>query len=311
MSSNTQLIPVHEIVNSQVQMFENANTKQIVEWQSESQFAIQALQANDYLAGVARNNPVSIQNAVINLAAVGITLNPAMKHAYLVPRKVNKQMAVCLNISYMGLLHIAMDSGSIRWGQSAIVRKNDNFRLTGLGDKPMHDHDPFGDRGEIVGVFCTVKTSDGDYLTNCMSIDDVYAIRARSESFKKGHGPWVSDPEEMIKKTAVKQGYKYWPKVERLAHAIEYQNTQAAEGIEIAPIMEHVTDEQKEEAEQEQHQQLVDQVQQHVDKMELAETEAQLKNAFGQAYQITKSHNDMQQSVQKIYAKNKARLGVE
>ncbi len=307
---SNQLMPVVDLVKNNVSLFEEANTKQLVSWHQESQFAIQALQANDFLAKIAQQNPVSIQNAVINLAAVGITLNPAMKNAYLIPRKVGGKMAVCLDISYMGLMHIAMDSGSIRWGQSVIVRKNDNFKLTALGERPIHEHDPFGDRGEIVGVYCTVKTSDGDYLTNCMSIDDVYAIRARSESFKKGMGPWVSDPEEMIKKTAVKQGYKYWPKVERLATAIEYQNTQAGEGIELEPVMAHVTDEQQAENTAEQTQDLAGVVQGLVNKMEQAQTPNQLKEPFQEAYKLTKDHKAMSQDVQKIYAKNKQRLGM-
>lgn len=307
---SNQLMPVHELVQGNAGLFEQANTKQLVEWQAESQFAIQALQANDFLAKIAQGNPTSIQNAVINLAAVGITLNPAMKNAYLVPRKVGGKMAVCLDISYMGLMHIAMDSGSIRWGQSVIVREKDNFKLTGLGERPIHEHNPFGDRGEIIGVYCTVKTSDGDYLTNCMSIDDVYAIRGRSESFKKGSGPWVSDPEEMIKKTAVKQGYKYWPKVERLATAIEYQNTQAGEGIELEPAMAHVSQEQQAEHAEEQAQDLASKVQSHVDRMKQAQTDLDLKKAFQDAYRLTRTNEAMSQDVQKIYAKNKQRLGL-
>ena len=306
---SNQLMPIHEIVNQQVTLFENANTNKIVDWQRESQFAIQALQANDFLANIARQNVASIQNAVVNLAAVGITLNPAMKHAYLVPRKVNKAMSVCLDISYMGLMHIAQESGSIRWGQAVIVRATDDFKLTGLGNLPHHAYQPFGDRGDIVGVFCTVKTSDGDYLTECMSIDEVYNIRARSESFKKGHGPWVSDPEEMIKKTVVKRAYKYWPKVERLAAAIEYQNTQAGEGVEMEPVMRHVSDEEKKEFTEQQEQELAAKVQQSIDKMELAQSENELKLAFQEAYKLTKAHNKMNQDVQKIYNKNKNRLG--
>lgn len=306
---SNQLMPVHEIVNQQVTLFENANTNKIVDWQRESQFAIQALQANDFLANVARQNVASIKNAVVNLAAVGITLNPAMKHAYLVPRKVNKAMAVCLDISYMGLMHIAQESGSIRWGQAVIVRATDEFKLTGLGNLPHHVYQPFGDRGDIVGVFCTVKTSDGDYLTECMSIDEVYNIRARSESFKKGHGPWISDPEEMIKKTVVKRAYKYWPKVERLAAAIEYQNTQAGEGMEMEPVMRHVSDEEKKEFTEQQEQDLAAKVQSSIDKMELAQSENELKLAFQEAYKLTKTHNKMNQEVQKIYNKNKNRLG--
>lgn len=306
----SELMPVDALVNQQVTLFENANTTKVVEWQKESQFAIQALQANDYLASVARSNPASIQNSVINLAAIGITLNPAMKHAYLVPRRVNKQQAVCLDISYMGLLHIAMESGSIRWGQAVIVRENDDFKLTGLGEKPVHNYSPFGNRGEIVGVYCTVKTSDGDYLTNTMPIDDVFKIRARSESYKKGHGPWISDPEEMIKKTCVKQGYKYWPKVERLATAIEYQNTQAGEGIESEPVMPHCTDAQKQNDKSQQQAELAAIVQCEIDRMELAQSEEELKSSFRTAFNKTRNDQTMNQEVQKIYAKNKQRLGI-
>lgn len=303
---SNQLVPVHELVNSQVTFFESANTSKVVEWQKESQFCIQVLQANSYLAGIAQQNPTSIQNAVINVAAIGITLNPAMKHAYLVPRKG----AVCLDISYMGLMHIAMDSGSIRWGQSVIVRKNDTFTVTGLGEKPVHAYSPFGDRGDIVGVYCCVKTSDGDFLTECMSIDDVFKIRARSESFKKKQGPWVTDEEEMIKKTVVKRAYKYWPKVERLATAIEYQNTQMGEGIELEPVMRHYSDEEKAAIDAVSDDELALKVQGFIDQMQMAESDAQLKTAFGNAYNMTRNHKEMSQQVQGIYAQNKTRLGL-
>ena len=304
---SNQLVPVHDLVNQQASFFESANTSKIVEWQKESQFCIQVLQANSYLAGIAQQNPVSIQNAVINVAAIGITLNPAMKHAYLVPRKG----AVCLDISYMGLMHIAMDSGSIRWGQAVIVRANDEFRITGLGEKPLHNYSPFGDRGDVVGVYCCVKTSDGDFLTECMSIDEVFKIRARSESFKKKQGPWVTDEEEMIKKTVVKRAYKYWPKVTRLAAAIEYQNTQMGEGIEIEPVMRHYTEEEKAVSKQASEQDLSAKVQEFIDQMEMAESEDQLKSAFRVAYNMTRDYKEMSQQVQAIYAKNKTRLGVK
>ena len=113
----------------------------------------------------------------------------------------------------------------------------------------------------------------------------------------------------MIKKTVVKRAYKYWPKVERLAAAIEYQNTQAGEGVEMEPVMRHVSDEEKKEFTEQQEQELADKVQSSIDKMELAQSENELKLAFQEAYKLTKTHNKMNQEVQKIYNKNKNRLG--
>ena len=147
----------------------------------EFRFAIQAIQANTYLASIAEKNNASLQNALINIASIGISLNPALKHAYLVPRKGG----VCLDLSYMGLLHLAQSSGVILWGQCKIVRANDTYQNAGLSKEPSHLSDTFGDRGEIVGAYCTVKTVDGDFLTEEMSIKEIFDIRARSEAFKE------------------------------------------------------------------------------------------------------------------------------
>ena len=203
-----------------------------IEFEREKGFALQILEANDFLAKTALGNPASLQHAITNVAAFGISLNPAMKLAYLIPRKG----VVCLDISYMGLMHIAQEAGAIQWGQAVIVRANDTFELQGLDKQPHHVYKPFAtDRGEIVGVYCTVKTDGGDYLTHAMPIAAVYAIRDRSEAFKKKSGPWITDAEEMIKKTCVKQAAKYWPRRERLDTAVEHMNTEGGEGINLQP----------------------------------------------------------------------------
>ena len=101
-----------EYINEQEGLFLPVISDESVTWCKEKQFAIQALSSNDYLAKVAEGNRTSLQNAIINIASIGISLNPALKHAYLVPRKGG----VCLDISYMGLLHLAQSSGVILWG---------------------------------------------------------------------------------------------------------------------------------------------------------------------------------------------------
>ncbi|EKN6369485.1 recombinase RecT, partial [Yersinia enterocolitica] len=198
------------------------------------EFAMQVFSGNEYLAKVAAGNPLSTRSAVMNVSAIGITLNPAQKLAYLVPRKGK----ICLDISYMGLMHIAQQSGAIKWCQSAIVRKNDKFKRVGIDRAPEHEFNEFAtaeERGEMVGVYCVVKTDDGDYLTNTMRIADVYAIRDRSEAYKSGKpSPWSTDEEQMILKTVVKQAAKYWPRRERLDKAIDYVNTEGGEGINFA-----------------------------------------------------------------------------
>lgn len=230
-----QITPFQQVVNyvhEQERMFNDVVSDQSIVFAKESQFALQVLNKPDpknksqlcYAGKLALQNPVSLQNAIINVAAVGITLNPASKLAYLVPR----DGAICLDISYMGLLHIAQQAGAILWGQCKLVHANDLYESNGLDKAPTHKYQAFGDRGAIVGGYCTVKTPDGDYLTEEMNMTDILKVK---NSSKAKTGPWVSFFEEMARKSIVKRASKYWPKVDRLDKAINYLNTDMGEGM--------------------------------------------------------------------------------
>lgn len=212
-------------VNQQESMFLSNVVDEKVTFAAESQFAIQALQGNKFLYDTAYKNSESLRNAIINVAAIGISLNPANKHAYLVPRDGK----VCLDISYMGLLHLAMSTGSIKWGQCKLVHEGDTYESNGLDHAPTHKYNPFANRGEVIGGYCTVKTADGDYLTEEMSLDDIKQVQNAS---KAKSGPWQKYWNEMARKTIVKRASKYWPKVDRLDQAIHNLNTDVGEGMQ-------------------------------------------------------------------------------
>jgi len=175
----------------------------------------------------ALNNPVSVVNAVINIASVGLSLNPATSYAYLVPR----DKAICLDISYQGLIKIATDSGSIMWAKGDLVYSEDKFKYHGPAVLPEHTADPFGDRGDFVGVYCIAKTHDGDYLVETIKADEILRIRDESASIKhaktdyaKGLSPWTRYFGEMAKKACIKRASKTWPKTEqheRIQRAVE------------------------------------------------------------------------------------------
>lgn len=222
------------IISQQRNQFVSVLADSGIDFDREAAFALQVIGANSYLSGIAAQNLDSLRNAITNVAAIGISLNPASKLAYLVPRDGK----VCLDISYMGLMHIAQQSGAIVWGQSAIVRDADTFELDGIDKPPLHKFNPFGtERGEIIGAYVVVKTDSGDYLTHAMPISKIYDIRDRSSAWKawvnkKKSCPWVTDEEEMIKKTVIKQAAKMWPRRDRLDAAVHNLNTDG-EGIQF------------------------------------------------------------------------------
>lgn len=242
MSGNQQLAIISSDIIATKSEFQAVLADQNINFEREAEFAMQILEKNSYALGIAMSNRSSVVAAVKNIAAIGISLNPAKRQAYLVPR----DGAICLDISYMGLMDLAISTGSIRWAHAELVREADEFALQGYDAPPIHKFNPFKskERGEIIGVYVVVKTADGDYLTHAMPIDEVYAIRDRSAAWKayikdsKKKNPWLTDPGEMIKKTCVKQAYKYWPKTERLDTAIHHLNTDGGEGlaeIEVTP----------------------------------------------------------------------------
>lgn len=287
-----------QFVKQQETLFVGAATGQEVTWAKESQFAIQLFQKSDYLAKTAISNLTSAQNAIINVAAIGITLNPASKLAYLVPR----DGMVCLDISYMGLLHLAQSTGSIKWGQCKLVYSNDTYESNGLDSAPTHKYNAFGERGEVVGGYCTVKTPDGDYLTEEMSLAEIKATEATS---KAKNGPWKNFWEEMARKTIVKRASKYWPRAERLDNAIHVLNED--EGVFQEPVMPHKSEDEIREEERRRQQEIMDKAQALCDEMSQAETMDDLKKHFAEAYRLTAGMK-LQQNVQAIYHECKTKF---
>lgn len=231
---NAPSFAVDKLIYDVASTFDSVCVDKGIVFAREAEFAIQAICSSEYALRIARENPQSVRDAVTNIAAIGISLNPAKKQAYLVPRKG----AICLVISYMGLLDLAIQSGSILWGQAEQVYATDEFTMNGYDQPPTHKRNPFSkDRGLLVGVYVVVKTKDGDYLTGTMTTDEVYAIRDRSDAWKAYQKdksktcPWVTDEGEMVKKTIIKRAHKTWPKSDRLDAAVHHLNVGADEGI--------------------------------------------------------------------------------
>jgi len=221
----------------------NSASLNTLDFAQECEFARQLLMRNEYTLNAARLNPDSLHTAISNVAAIGITLNPAQKFAYLVPRKVNKEMQICLDISYRGLTKLATDTGIIKALKAELVYANDTFKYHGFHEKPVFKADAFGDRGGIIGVYAMALMVDGSVLVETMTIDEVNKIRDDSEAYKsaKSKGGWSLDNNvwvkfygEMIKKTCIKRAHKTLPTshgTEILGKAIDVINEH--EGIDF------------------------------------------------------------------------------
>ncbi|NEM96194.1 recombinase RecT [Pontibacter burrus] len=203
--SNITLSP-RDIVVAARPKFEAVKSN--LDFGKEAGFALQILQKNTFLA---KTNPESIKNAIVNCALTGLTLNPVLKLAYLVPRKGE----CVLDPSYMGLIKVLTDAGSVKNIYAEVVYESDHFFIE-QGTNPKIDHKPevLGNRGKKIGVYAVAFLLNGGYQFEFMRADQVNAIKQRSEMGKKNDGSWKTDEDEMWKKTVVKRLYKYLPKSE-------------------------------------------------------------------------------------------------
>lgn len=263
---NVKQLSISEAVDATLERFTSIAPTGI-SFDAEKGFAMQLLANNDFLKKAAIANPVSLQQAITNVAAIGLSLNPAERQAYLITRNVKVgqnqwQTRVFLEPSYMGLAKLATDSGSIKWVQANVVYQNDAFEDNGPGEKPTHKYQAFAkkeDRGDFVGVYCVAKTVDGDYLTTIMPAEEVIGIRNRSEAWKakvkaeaqnksRSGGPWETDFNEQAKKTVVRRAFKMWPRtnLHRMAQAVHMSNeNEGFEPIVTSPNIGTYTAEQK------------------------------------------------------------------
>ena len=221
---------VRQIVSRLEPQFEDlARLHNAVNFKREASFALDALKSNNYLASIAMGDQDSLKRAIINVAAIGLTLSPVSKLAYLVPR----DRKVCLDISYRGYIQLAVDIGSVKWVKAEIVKEIDFFEYQGMGLEPIHRFNPFVDRGKTIGSYCVAKTHDNEFIVEMMPIDEIFSIRNRSSAWQayekdaSKRNPWVTDESEMIKKTIIKRAYKSWPMTntrQRLEKAIDVSN---------------------------------------------------------------------------------------
>lgn len=185
----------------------------------ELSFALQHINKSDSLQ---KTSQESKRAAIVNIANIGLTLNPVAKEAYLIPRK-----GVCvLEPSYVGLVKLLTDSGSIVSMVCSVVYENDIFDLDKADNQKPITHKPQlskAKQGKIIGAYALATLHDGTRQPEWMDIDELYGIRERSESYKsyvsKGYScTWITDETEMMRKTVVKRIYKYLPRTDRMEH---------------------------------------------------------------------------------------------
>lgn len=231
--SNVSIISKEHLDRVKPAFLEQSGLKE-ADFKREVSFAMQLASANPYLQTC---TPDSALKAILNVAQIGLTLNPVKKEAYLVPRWNSKlsQNEVCLDPSYIGLIKLATDSGIVKSINCQIIYAGDEIEIDLSEEYNVKKHVPYfltgKEKGSIIGAYSVATLRDGSKHCEIMGREEIEAIRERSEgykAFKAGKtksNVWVSDEGEMFRKTVIKRHTKYLPKSgDKLYKAIEISN---------------------------------------------------------------------------------------
>ena len=164
----------------------------------EIDFAAQAMMANTYLITYATKNPLSLVNALKNVALTNSTLNPVLKQGYLVPFSG----AITFMPSYMGLVDVLINNGLVRKIEAHPIFEGEKFEVMhGSKEGLFHEPNPWGkrDKENLKGCYYFAVMTDGTEMFDTMSVEEIEKIRKRAPSAKSS-SPWDTDYIEMAKK---------------------------------------------------------------------------------------------------------------
>jgi recombination protein RecT len=166
-------------------------------------------------------SPESLIGGMMLSAQLGLEPGP-LGLVYLVPFKGQVEFI----IGYRGYIDLAYRSGMVKDIASELVHEGDAYHpLKGDGAKIIHD--PAGAPGDrpVVAAYAIARLKTGGTVRQSIWPEDWERAKSRSASGSKGKGPWVTDTDAMIRKTAVRRLEPMLPKSAVFAHALAVDTT--------------------------------------------------------------------------------------
>lgn len=200
-------------INAMVPQFAKAMPKHM----SPDRLARIALTAVRQNPTLGQCTPASFFGSLMQCAALGLEPNLA-GHAYLIPFRNKGTLEVQYITGYKGQLELVRRSGEVVGTPAArIVYSNDIFELVYGMEEDTFKHIPWYMRskegitepGEIIGAYVRARYVKGGGDIYFQPIQKIMERRERSKA--KDSGPWKTDFEAMVLKTAVRAAFPWLP----------------------------------------------------------------------------------------------------
>jgi recombination protein RecT len=230
-----QIAVLHD--KSLASSFNSRRTDKAMQFAVQRQFAERIVAGNEQLQGCTSE---SLGTALLEIASIGLSLQPSLGHAYLIPYG----RTATVGIGYRGMMHMVYEAGTIRDVQANLVRAGDPvFRVWSdeSGRHLQHEEARSG-RGDVTHAYCIAHYAAGGHHIEVMDRAELDAVEKAATSRPKGGMVWRGAfVDEMRKKAVVRRGWKWWPKDDggRLEAAIATMDR--VEPVDFEPAEQEVT----------------------------------------------------------------------
>lgn len=180
-------------------------------------------------------DPITVINAAMTAASIGLPINNNIGHAYIVPYKNNvklpdgqwvKKTEAQLQIGYKGIIQLALRTNQYHKINAEPVYENQFTRWNSLSEDLIADFEIEGE-GEPIGYASYFRLLSGFEKTFYWSKSKVDAHAQKySKSYSNTKGRWKLDFDSMALKTVLKIPLsKYGPLSVEMQKAFEYDQS--------------------------------------------------------------------------------------
>lgn len=165
--------------------------------------------SNKQLGTAIQANPVKFAIYLKNLITLGVDIS--QRQAYFLPYG-NEITSV---LDYKTLMALIKKHTNVKSIDAQLVYENETFHVE-QGKVVEHSQNPFASKeqkGNLVGAYSIFTLDDGSKDYYFASLEEINKVKGCSKSANSKFSPWNNWYDEMVKKTVIRKGMKFYPMI--------------------------------------------------------------------------------------------------
>lgn len=165
--------------------------------------------SNKQLGSAIQANPVKFAIYLKNLITLGVDIS--QRQAYFLPYG-NEITSV---LDYKTLMALIKKHTNVKSIDAQLVYENETFHVE-QGKVVEHRQNPFAskdEKGALVGAYSVFTLDDNTKDYYFASLEEINKVKECSKSANSKFSPWNNWFDEMVKKTVIRKGMKFYPMI--------------------------------------------------------------------------------------------------